>query len=125
MGRVWMALGAMGAFFSVALGAFGAHGLRGHLSERLLAVYHTGVEYQMYHALGLLAIGLWMEHNPRVLYGNLAAGLLLLGILLFSGSLYLLALTGNRSLGVITPIGGLCFLTGWAVLAVGAWRTPR
>ncbi len=103
----------------------GQHGLRGHISERLLTVYHTGVEYQMYHALALLMVGLWMEHNPRAPYGNLAAGLLLLGILLFSGSLYLLAISGNRSLGIVTPIGGICFLTGWVVLVMSALRGAR
>ncbi len=120
-----MALGGANAFFSVALGAFGAHGLRGQIPDRLLAVYHTGVEYQMYHALALFAVGAWMERTSGARYGNLAAGLLLTGILLFSGSLYLLAITGNRSLGIVTPIGGMAFLAGWAILVVGMLRTPR
>ncbi len=125
MGRIWMVLGAFNAFLSVALGAFGAHGLRGHISERLLTVYHTGVEYQMSHALALFALGIWLERNPRAPFGNLAAALLLTGIVLFSGSLYLLAVTGNRSLGIVTPIGGVCFLTGWAVVVMSVLRARR
>ncbi len=119
MGRVFLAFGAISGFLSVALGAFGAHGLRSQLSPHLLGVFQTGVQYQMYHALALLFIGLWAQQNPRLRYVNWSGWLLLLGTVLFSGSLYLLAITGISSLGMITPLGGVCFLAGWIVLAVG------
>ncbi len=125
MGKVFIVLGAVNGFLSVALGAFGAHGLRGRISDHLLAVFQTGVQYQMYHALALLFIGLWAAKNPQLRYPNWSGGLLLAGIVLFSGSLYLLALTGTRSVGIITPFGGICFLAGWAVLASGSLKPGK
>ncbi len=122
---MFMMLGAVNGFLSVALGAFGAHGLRGRISDHLLTVFHTGVQYQMYHALALLFIGMWAAKNPQLRYPGWSGGLLLAGIVLFSGSLYLLALTGTRSFGMITPLGGICFLSGWAVLAAGALKPGR
>ncbi len=125
MGKVFIVLGAINGFLSVALGAFGAHGLRSQISTHMLTVFQTGVQYQMYHALALLFIGLWAERNPGLRYINWSGGLLLAGILLFSGSLYLLAITGTRSLGVITPFGGICFLSGWVVLAAGLLKSGK
>ena len=125
MGRAFMILGATAGFLGVALGAFGAHGLRGQVSAHMLTVFQTGVQYQMYHALALLFVGLWAERNPHLRYTNWAGGLLLLGIVLFSGSLYLMVLSGNRSLGMITPFGGVCFLSGWAILAAGLLRSAK
>ncbi len=107
-------LGATG----VALGAFGAHGLRHVLTPDQLGVWHTAVEYQMWHAIALLALGTGRFEVPR-----LPATLLPLGVLLFSGSLYLLALTGIRALGIVTPFGGLCLMAAWFALAYRAWRT--
>lgn len=119
MDRRFFALGAVSAFLSVAAGAFGAHALRSRLAPDLLAVFETGARYQMYHALGLLAVGWAAARWPGPLAA--AAGwLFLLGTLLFSGSLYGLALSGTRWLGAITPLGGAAFLAGWICLALAA-----
>lgn len=104
-------------FLSVALGAFGTHGLRDRLSAESMAIYQTGAQYQMAHTLALLAVAALAD---RIRYLALTGWLFIFGVVLFSGSLYLLAITGNRWLGAITPIGGLCFLAGWATLAIGA-----
>jgi uncharacterized membrane protein YgdD (TMEM256/DUF423 family) len=124
MDRVFLSVGAVSALIAVAAGAFGAHALRASLSADLLDTFETGVRYQMYHALALLAVGLIMARFS--LGGSSwlpAAGwLFVAGTLLFSGSLYLLALTGVRQLGAITPLGGVAFLLGWAALAIGVWR---
>ena len=107
---------------SVALGAFAAHGLESLLSAGLLATFQTGVEYQAMHALALLMVGLLGRHRTtRALH--VAGWAFATGILVFSGSLYLLALTDARWLGAITPIGGSAFLIGWAALAWHAWRS--
>jgi uncharacterized membrane protein YgdD (TMEM256/DUF423 family) len=119
--RSWLVLGAASAFISVAAGAFGAHALRARLTPDLLTVFETGARYQMYHSLGLLAIGLMAHFRPSPLL-NGAGWAMLAGILLFSGSLYALALSGVRVLGAITPFGGLGFLIGWVLLAAAAWR---
>jgi uncharacterized membrane protein YgdD (TMEM256/DUF423 family) len=115
---VFALAGALSAFIAVAAGAFGAHALRARLAPDLLAVFETGARYQMYHALALLAVAWAATRWPGVPVR--AAGWLFIGgTLLFSGSLYLLALTGARWLGAITPLGGLLFLAGWAALAIG------
>ncbi|EAU66701.1 YwdK [Stigmatella aurantiaca DW4/3-1] len=119
--RMWIVLGAANAFLSVAAGAFGAHALKARLSQDLLAVFETGARYHMYHALGLLAVGLVAQARPSPLFTG-AGWAMLAGIVLFSGSLYALALSGIRGLGAITPLGGVSFLAGWALLALGAWR---
>lgn len=119
--RLWLALGAVYGFLGVMLGAFGAHALRQRLSPEMLGVWHTGVEYQFYHAFALLALGLLALSRPAS--GQTLAGAgFAVGILLFSGSLYALSLSGVRVLGAITPIGGLLFMVGWAALAWSAWR---
>lgn len=119
--RLFVLLAAFFGFTGVALGAFAAHGLKQRLSAEYLAVFQTGVHYQMLHALALLALALLAPHLPGRLL-PVAGGLFTLGILLFSGSLYLLTLTGIGKLGIITPFGGLAFLGGWACLALAAWR---
>ncbi|MDC0714596.1 DUF423 domain-containing protein [Stigmatella sp. ncwal1] len=121
MMRMWIVLGAANAFLSVAAGAFGAHALKARLSQDLLAIFETGARYHMYHALGLLAVGLLAQSRPSALLSG-AGWAMLAGIVLFSGSLYALALSGVRALGAITPLGGVGFLVGWALLALGAWR---
>ena len=121
MSRLWLLSGAAYGLLAVAFGAFGAHALRSRLSADWLAVYHTGVEYQFYHALALLAVGVWSLRQPTAGL-NFAGGCFAAGVLLFSGSLYALALTGLRPLGIITPFGGLLFLLGWAALIRAAWR---
>ena len=114
----WLALGALNALLSVWAGAFGAHGLKARLSPELLAVWETGARYHTYHALGLCIVGLCAHAGlPRT---SLAGSAMLAGIALFSGSLYLLALTGVRALGAVTPLGGLAFMVGWAALAWSA-----
>lgn len=114
----FLLLGALGGFFSVALGAFGAHGLKNILSPGLLQTFHTGVEYQTLHSLALLAVGLLGKRiPPRAM--TLAGWSFATGILVFCGSLYLLALTDARWLGAVTPFGGTLFLVGWATLAWG------
>ena len=117
----WLRMGAGGMLLAVAVGAFGAHALRGRLSEELLAVFETGARYHAYHALALLALGCWAAQAPsRAL--DAAGVCFTAGIAVFSGSLYALALTGERRLGAITPIGGLLFMAGWAILFAGAKR---
>ncbi|HEY0973927.1 MAG TPA: DUF423 domain-containing protein [Solimonas sp.] len=121
--KLFMALGAVYGLLGVALGAFGAHGLRARLGPDLLAVWKTGVEYQFYHAFALLAVGLLLRQASGALL-QWAGWSFALGVILFSGSLYLLALTGMRGLGAITPLGGLFFLVGWLCLLVAVLRQP-
>jgi uncharacterized membrane protein YgdD (TMEM256/DUF423 family) len=118
---MWLVLGALNAFLAVAAGAFGAHGLRARLSAELLTIFETGARYHMYHALGLMAVGLLGHLRPSGLL-TAAGWAMCAGILLFSGSLYALALSGVRALGAITPLGGLGFLVGWVLVAAAAWR---
>ena len=124
MSRLFVLLAALYGFTGVALGAFAAHGLRGRLSPEYLAVFHAGVLYQLVHALALLGVGvLALRWRSRLL--TVAGGLFAGGILLFSGSLYLLTLSGLR-VGPVTPLGGVCLLAGWLCLGVAAWRAqPR
>jgi uncharacterized membrane protein YgdD (TMEM256/DUF423 family) len=122
MDRVFFAIGCVSAVVAVALGAFGAHGLRARLGPDLLTTFEIGVRYQMYHALALLAVGLALSRWPSSA-GVLAGWLFIAGTLVFSGSLYVLALSNLRWLGAITPIGGAAFIVGWIVLAWSVW--PR
>lgn len=117
----WVLLGALNAFVAVAAGAFGAHGLKARLSPELLAIFETGARYQMYHALGLLLVGVLVHLRPSTTL-TAAGWAMQLGIALFSGSLYVLALTNARWLGAITPLGGLAFLSAWALVATAALR---
>src|SRR3954470_13897894 len=121
MERLFFGFGALSAFIGVALGAFAAHGLKARLDPTMLATFETGVRYQMYHALGLLAVGWACTRWPG---GATAASgwLFVAGTLLFSGTLYALALSGERWLGAITPIGGVAFLAGWLSLAWSVYR---
>jgi uncharacterized membrane protein YgdD (TMEM256/DUF423 family) len=119
--RVFLSLGGVSGFISVALGAFGAHALRDRLSADMLDVFKTGVTYQMYHALALLGVGVLLARLSLDGSAWLTASgwLFVAGSLLFSGSLYLLSLTGTTWLGAITPLGGVAFLLGWLSLLVG------
>lgn len=119
--RLWIVIGAVSAFVSVAAGAFGAHALKARLTQDMLTIFETGNRYQMYHSLGLIAVGLLAVHRPSGLLTG-AGWAMLAGILLFSGSLYALALSGVRALGAITPLGGVGFLVGWVLFALAAWR---
>ena len=109
-------LGAIAMAFGVALGAFGAHGLRDRLAPDLLAVYETGVRYHLVHALGL-CVAAWLAGEDQTRSARLAGVLLVVGILLFSGSLYVLALTGVRAFGAVTPLGGIAWLAAWILIA--------
>ena len=113
--------GAIAGFTAVALGAFGAHALKARVAAELLVVFETGVRYQMYPALGLLAAG-WAAGRWPGRWFATAGGLFAIGIVLFSGSLYLVSLGGMREWGMITPVGGVALLAGWACLGIGAWR---
>jgi uncharacterized membrane protein YgdD (TMEM256/DUF423 family) len=122
MDRLFFTVGTLSAFIAVALGAFGAHGLRGRLTPELLATFEVGVRYQMYHALALLAVA-WActkWPGPAVTAGG---WLFVAGTVIFSGSLYALSLGGARWLGAITPVGGLALLGGWLCLAWAAWKS--
>ncbi|EIK54924.1 hypothetical protein YO5_19212 [Stutzerimonas stutzeri TS44] len=124
MPRPFVLLAVLFGFTGVALGAFAAHGLKASLSAEYLAIFHTGVQYQLIHALALLGVALLGLHAPGRLLS--AAGALFgVGIVLFSGSLYLLTLTGIGKLGIVTPLGGSAFLAGWLCLGLAGWRLPR
>ena len=119
--RLFFGLGAASAFIAVALGAFAAHGLKARLGADLLAAFETGVRYQMFHALALLAVAWACTRWPGELV-SASGWLFVAGTVLFSGSLYALALSGVRGLGMVTPFGGLAFLSGWLCLAWAAIR---
>lgn len=120
---LWSAIGAACLGLAVMLGAFGAHGLRGRLDAYAMGIYERAVFYQFVHAMGLLVVPILARMNAlRPPAGTLVCALLLAGILIFSGSLYLLALTGTRWLGAVTPIGGVCFIAAWLVLAAALAR---
>ncbi|HWP65381.1 MAG TPA: DUF423 domain-containing protein [Candidatus Limnocylindria bacterium] len=119
MDRTFLALGAVLAGLAVAAGAFGAHGLRGRLAPEMLDVFETAARYQMYHALGLLAVAWAVARWPAA---AVAGWCMLAGVVVFCGSLYVLSLTGMRWLGAVTPLGGLAFMAGWLLLALAAWR---
>ena len=121
MARLWLLLSAIAGFTGVALGAFAAHGLKSRLTPEYLAVFQTGTHYQLIHALALFGVGLLALHMPGR-WVNLAGGAFAVGILLFSGSLYLLTLSGIGKLGIITPFGGVAFLVGWLCLGLSAWK---
>ncbi|MDE2314477.1 MAG: DUF423 domain-containing protein [Elusimicrobia bacterium] len=114
--RFWVKAGSAAMFLAVALGAFGAHGLKNVLGQTMREVYETAVRYQVYHALALFAVA-WLAHvNPSSRAVCAAGWCFVFGIVLFSGSLYALSVTGYKILGIITPLGGLLFLSGWACL---------
>lgn len=119
--RTFISAGAINMFIAVGAGAFGSHGLKQMLTPEMLTIWHTGVTYQMAHALGLLLIGLLLRNGFAPML-KIAGWLMLAGIVLFSGSLYVLAISGVRVLGAITPIGGVGFLAAWAVVTVAALK---
>ena len=118
MPSVFLFLGTTFAFLGVVFGAFGAHALKTMITPELLAVYQTGVTYQMWHAFGLIAIALIQQYDSQSLLLKWAGALMFLGIVLFSGSLYLLAILDLPALGKITPIGGVSFLIAWSLLVI-------
>jgi uncharacterized membrane protein YgdD (TMEM256/DUF423 family) len=120
--KTFLILGSVNAALSVILGAFGAHALKSRLSPDMLAIFRTGVEYHIYHALGLFAVGFVASLYPSSALVRWSGGLMLFGIVLFSGSLYLLSVSGARWLGAITPIGGIAFVVSWVLLAATLLR---
>ncbi|WP_347839765.1 DUF423 domain-containing protein [uncultured Draconibacterium sp.] len=119
MGKTIILIAAVLLAIALSVGAFGAHGLKPHLSSELMEVYKTGVEYHFYHALGLLLVGVFALHKPGV-YLKWSAILLTTGIVLFSGSLYVMAISGIKWLGAVTPLGGISFIAGWILLFLAA-----
>ncbi|MFO7632715.1 MAG: DUF423 domain-containing protein [Caldilinea sp.] len=122
MERIFFIIASLFGSLSVALGAFGAHALRGRIEESLLANYQTGVSYMFYHTLALFVVTLALSKWPASSLPVWAGWLFVLGIVVFSGSLFVMAFTGLRWLGAITPIGGVAFIAGWLLLAITAWR---
>ncbi|MBH8572210.1 DUF423 domain-containing protein [Nostocaceae cyanobacterium CENA369] len=123
MTQIFLSVAAVLGGLSVAAGAFASHALREKISERSLEIFETGARYQMYHALALLLVALLISRNESPQPTLIASGwLFIIGIAIFSGSLYALSLTGVKSLGAITPLGGAAFLVGWGALAFGAWN---
>lgn len=122
MAKLLLLLASLSGFTGVALGAFAAHGLRSRLPDNLLAAFQTGVQYQLWHTAALIGVALLLLRFPDSGLFKVAGGLFVAGIVLFSGSLYVLALSGLGKLGIITPFGGVCFLLAWLLLGVGIWR---
>lgn len=123
MKSIFLLLGALSALIGVGMGAFGAHSLKAVISPEMLTIYQTGVTYQMWHALGLIGIALIHRQAPDSKLVHWAGWLMFTGILLFSGSLYALAILNHTWLGMITPFGGICFLTAWLLIILFA--TPN
>ena len=120
--KIFVTLGSLSALIGVALGAFGAHGLKTRVAPEMLSVWQTGVQYQLVHALGLVLIGILCQMMPAATLLRSAGWLILVGTILFSGSLYLMVLSDIKALGMITPLGGVAFLLGWLLLALASWR---
>ncbi|MGE7875877.1 DUF423 domain-containing protein [Peribacillus muralis] len=119
--KLFIILGAINGFIAVALGAFGAHGLEGKIPDKYLETWQTAVQYQMFHAVGLLVIGLLAGKISSPLI-NWSGWLMLIGIILFSGSLFVLSVTQIKVLGAITPLGGVSFLAAWVLMIIAAYK---
>ena len=122
MAKLFITLASLSAMLAVVFGAFGAHGLRNRLDDYAMGVFETAVQYHFYHSLALLAVGLLALSQPQTALLKSSGWLFCIGILVFSGSLYLLGITGVRWLGAITPLGGLAFIAGWGCLAATGWK---
>ncbi len=121
MPRIFFTLGTINAFLCVLLGALGAHGLKHKLTTDMLATFQTGVQYHFYHALGLILIGLVLLNFPQSRLLKLSGWAMFAGIVLFSGTLYIVSLTGIRGLGMVAPLGGLSYMSAWLLFAYAAW----
>ena len=122
MAKLFITLASLSGMTAVTLGAFGAHALRDRLDDYARGVFETAVQYHFYHSLALLAVGLLAVSQPQTVMLKSSGWLFFIGILIFSGSLYLLSVTGVRWLGAVTPLGGLAFIAGWACLAATGWK---
>lgn len=123
MHKLFLIVGGIAMALAVGLGAFGAHGLKKILSEEMIDIFQTGVTYHFYHALGLLAVGLAARFIPDSALLSWSGWLMLAGILIFSGSLYILSIGNIRWLGAVTPIGGLCFIASWILFVAAVWKS--
>ncbi len=121
MQKLFLIIGSIAMSLAVGLGAFGAHGLKEMLTDEMLDIFETGVKYHFYHAIGLLVIGLVAQVMPNSSLLQWSGWLMVAGIIIFSGSLYILSISGIRWMGAITPIGGLCFIVAWILLALASW----
>ncbi len=119
MSKIFLLIGSVSGFLAVALGAFGAHILKGKLTTEMIAIFETGLKYHLFHTLAILIVGILIKMLPPSPYFSWSGWLFLAGILIFSGSLYLLSISGFTILGAVTPLGGLAFLTGWVLLVIG------
>ncbi|PSL45895.1 uncharacterized membrane protein YgdD (TMEM256/DUF423 family) [Salsuginibacillus halophilus] len=122
MAKLLLILGAINAAIVVGIGAFGAHGLEGRISERMIENYQTGVQYHMFHAAGILAVGFAALYMGGSALFAWAGGVMMFGIIFFAGSLYTMALTGQTWLGAVTPIGGVAFIAGWILFVIGVLK---
>jgi uncharacterized membrane protein YgdD (TMEM256/DUF423 family) len=122
MAKLFITLASLSGMLVVAFGAFGAHALKNRLDDYSLGVFQTAVQYHFYHSLALLAVGMIALSQPDSVLLRSSGWLFLIGILVFSGSLYLLSISGMRWLGAITPLGGLAFIAGWGCLAAASWK---
>ncbi len=122
MANTFLTLAAASGLLAVAFGAFGAHALRNRLDTYAMDIFETAVQYQFYHSLALLCVGLLALHQPGMALLKSSGWLFVVGIVIFSGSLYLLSLSGLRWLGAVTPVGGLALIAGWACLAAAGWK---
>ena len=122
MAKLFITLASLSGMLAVAFGAFGAHALRSRLDEHTMSVFQTAVQYHFYHSLALLAVGVIALSQPQTALLRSSGYLFLVGIVVFSGSLYLLSMSGLRWLGAITPLGGLAFIAGWGCLAAASWK---
>jgi uncharacterized membrane protein YgdD (TMEM256/DUF423 family) len=122
MAKLFIILGSCSGMLAVVFGAFGAHALKGRLDDYALGVYETAVQYHFYHSFALLAVGIIALSQPQTVMLRSSGWLFFIGLLVFSGSLYALSLTGVRWLGAVTPLGGLAFIGGWACLAASGWK---
>ncbi|MEP5567360.1 MAG: DUF423 domain-containing protein [Halioglobus sp.] len=122
MAKLFITLASLSGMLAVTFGAFGAHALRDKLDSDMMGVFETAVQYHFYHSLALLAVGVIALSQPQTVMLKSAGWLFLLGIAVFSGSLYILAITGTKWLGAVTPLGGLSFIAGWACLSAAGWK---
>lgn len=122
MQKIFLTVGSITMALAVMLGAFGAHGLKSKLTEEMLNIYNTGVNYHFYHAIGLLILGLIAGYMPESALLKWSGWLMVAGILIFSGSLYILSISNISWLGAITPVGGLCLISSWILLALAVWN---
>ena len=122
MAKLFITLASLSGMVAVMFGAFGAHALKNRLDDYALGVFETAVQYHFYHSLALLAVGILALSQPQTALLKTSGWLFILGVLVFSGSLYLLSITGVKWLGAVTPLGGLAFIGGWACLAAVGWK---